>query len=111
MRGLKKNCTRWRRQADMATIRPTRPSGAELVKIQYWFKIWGYNNLRGLKRNLERFGWLERCSGLECFGWLVCHFMSDAMESLDWKAFILHGKIFLNSEFNDVSLVSNDFNI
>ena len=37
--------------------------------------------------------------------------MSDAMESLDWKAFILQGKIFLNSEFNDVSLVSNDFNI
>ena len=36
MRGLGKNCTWWRkhtdRQRDMATIWPTRPSGAELVK-------------------------------------------------------------------------------
>ena len=27
------------------------------------------NNLRGLKGILERSGWLERCGGLECFGW------------------------------------------
>ena len=37
MRGLEKNCTRWRKQThrhtDMATLWPTRPSGAELVKI------------------------------------------------------------------------------
>ena len=37
MRGLGKNCTRWRRHTsrhtDMATLWPTRPSGAELVKM------------------------------------------------------------------------------
>ena len=41
MRGLEKNCTRWRKQThrqtdrhtDMAAPRPTRPSGAELVKM------------------------------------------------------------------------------
>ena len=27
------------------------------------------DNLRGLKGILERSGWLERCGGLECFGW------------------------------------------
>ena len=38
MIGLKKNCIRWRkqtnRQTDIATLWPTRPSGAELVKTE-----------------------------------------------------------------------------
>ena len=51
MRGLEKNCTQWRkqtdiqtdRQTDMATLWPTRPSGAELVKIRALAKIFLLN--------------------------------------------------------------------
>ena len=60
-------------------------------------------------RILEGHGWLERCGWLECFKWLRCHCRSAALEGLNWKALILQGKIFNNSEFDDVALVSNDY--
>ena len=56
---------------------------------------------------MERYGWLERCGWLECFGWLGCHCMSAALEGLDWMA-LIQGKLFFNSELNDIALVNND---
>ena len=41
------------------------------VKVmEFLMKIRDYNKLRGLKRYLERFGWLERSGWQECFGCL-----------------------------------------
>ena len=56
---------------------------------------------------MERYGWLERCGWLECFGWLGGHCMSAALEGLDWMA-LIWGKLFFNSDLNDIVLVNND---
>ena len=56
---------------------------------------------------MERYGWLERCGWLECFGWLGCHCMPVALEGLDWMV-LLQGKLFFNSELNDIAVVNND---
>ena len=63
------------------------------------------NNLRGLKRILKRYGWLERCGWLECFGWLGCHCMSAALEGLAWKA-LIQGTIIFKSDLNVIALVN-----
>ena len=44
--------------------------------------MWNNNNLRGLKRILERSGWLERLGWLGCFQLLGCH--SDLLNATNF---------------------------
>ena len=68
--------------------------------------LWDNNKLRGLKRHLEHYGWLERCGCLDWFCWLGSHCRHSALEGLNYKA-LIQGNLFLNREFSDVDLVSN----
>ena len=76
-----------------------------MLLLNYFKDFSEQQQSKGAKGIWERYGWLECCGWLECFGWLGCHCMSAALECLDWKPLIL-GKLFPNSEINDIALVN-----